>query len=271
MLVESQERYDSLYETLGESVCSWLGVVAVPEGFELSVVIPVYNEVDTIVDVIRRVQEVSIPTEIIVVDDASSDGTGDLLEERQDELGIKLYRHEENRGKGAGLRTGFQHATGDAVIVQDADFEYDPRDYPKLLEPLLDGRADVVFGSRFAGRAHRVLYFWHSIGNQILTLASNAFTNLNLTDMETGYKLFKREVIQKIAPTLRESRFGIEPEMTAKVAALPGIRIYEVPISYSGRTYAEGKKIGWRDGVSAFRCIVKYGLMRPKKLLRVVE
>ena len=176
--------------------------------------------------------------------------------------GGRIFRQEPNQGKGAALKVGFQKATGDAVIVQDADLEYDPADYRKLLQPIVEDQADVVFGSRFIGERHRVLYFWHSIGNKLLTLLSNAFTNLNLTDMETGYKLFRREVIQQIAPTLQESRFGIEPEMTAKVAKLPGVRIYELPISYAGRTYQEGKKITWRDGMSALRCILKYGLRK---------
>jgi glycosyltransferase involved in cell wall biosynthesis len=223
---------------------------------KLSVVIPVYNEAATIVGLIERVRAVDIPKEIIVVDDCSSDGTADVLRRLPAAPDLTLKFHPVNRGKGAALRTGFQAATGDVVIVQDADLEYDPEEYHKLLAPIVDGRADVVYGSRFAGgESHRVLYFWHSIGNRVLTLLSNAFTNLNLTDMETCYKMFKREIIQSLV--LEEDRFGFEPEVTAKLAKLR-CRIYEVGISYSGRTYEEGKKIGWRDGLRAIWCIVKY-------------
>ena len=260
MVATSEAEFDKLSAVLGEGNCRALGLVRLPADFVLSVVIPAFNESATIEDVIRRVREVPIRSEIVVVDDASTDGTGDLLEQNADNWGISLFRHEKNQGKGAALRTGFQHATGTAVIVQDADLEYDPFDYTRLVEPLLDGRADVVYGSRFIGETHRVLYFWHAAGNRFLTLLSNAFTNLNLTDMETCYKLFRREIIQQVAPTLQENRFGIEPEITAKVAALKDVRIYEMPISYHGRTYDQGKKIGWRDGVSAIRCIIKYGL-----------
>ncbi len=222
----------------------------------LSVVIPVYNEAATIARIIDRVRAVTIPKEIIVVDDCSTDGTGDVLRRLPPCPDLKTLFHPQNRGKGAALRTGFQAATGDVVVVQDADLEYDPQEYHKLLAPIADGRADVVYGSRFAGgECHRVLYFWHSIGNRVLTLLSNAFTNLNLTDMETCYKMFRREIIQSL--TLEEDRFGFEPEVTAKIARLR-CRIYEVGISYSGRTYEEGKKIGWRDGVRAIWCIVKY-------------
>lgn len=223
---------------------------------KLSVVIPVFNEAGTIASVIARVRSAAPEAEVIVVDDASSDGTVDAVAALLAHGAVRLERHPRNRGKGAALRTGFSAATGDVVITQDADLEYDPREYPKLLEPIRAGLADVVYGSRFAGgESHRVLYFWHYIGNRVLTLCSNAFTNLNLTDMETGYKAFRREVLQRIK--LQEDRFGVEPELTAKVAAL-GCRIYEVGISYAGRTYAEGKKIGWRDGISALWCILKY-------------
>jgi glycosyltransferase involved in cell wall biosynthesis len=229
----------------------------------LSIVIPVYNERATIEQILAVVSGVDlgpIEKEIICVDDCSRDGTHERLVELAPKFNLKVLRHEVNQGKGAALRTGFQSATGDLVIVQDADMEYDPHEYPKLLAPILEGKADVVFGSRFLGSgSHRVLYFWHSVGNKMLTLASNAVTNLNLTDMEVCYKVFKREIIQKI--TIEENRFGFEPEITAKVAKLrPQVRIHEVGISYSGRTYEEGKKIGWRDGVRAFWCIVKYGL-----------
>jgi glycosyltransferase involved in cell wall biosynthesis len=230
---------------------------------KLSVIVPVYNEVATVVPLIERVRRVPIEKEIIVVDDCSTDGTRDVLNGLPRLPNMVLLFHDSNRGKGAALRTGFAAATGDAVIVQDADLEYDPDEYSKLLGPILDGRADVVFGSRFAGgECHRVLYFWHSVGNRFLTLLSNAFTNLNLTDMETCYKMFRREIIQSL--TLEEDRFGFEPEVTAKIAAL-GCRVYEVGISYSGRTYEEGKKIGWRDGLRAIWCIVKY---RPRRIAR---
>jgi glycosyltransferase involved in cell wall biosynthesis len=226
---------------------------------KLSVVIPVYNEAATIASLIDRVRAVDIPKEIIVVDDCSKDGTADVLRGLPAATDLVLRFHPVNRGKGAALRTGFASATGDVVVVQDADLEYDPREYPKLLQPILDGRADVVFGSRFVGgECHRVLYFWHSIGNRVLTLLSNAFTNLNLTDMETCYKMFRREIIQSL--DLKEDRFGFEPEVTAKVAE-KRCRLYEVGISYDGRTYEEGKKIGWKDGVRAVWCIIKY---RPR-------
>jgi len=224
----------------------------------LSVVVPVYNEAATIISLIDRVRAVPLPLrkEIILVDDGSTDGTRDVLQRLSGTDGLRVLFHDRNRGKGAALRTGFTVATGDVVVVQDADLEYDPAEFTKLLAPILDGRADVVFGSRFAGgECHRVLYFWHSLGNRFLTLLSNAFTNLNLTDMETCYKMFRREVIQSIH--LQEERFGFEPEVTAKVAA-GGWRVYEVGISYAGRTYEEGKKIGWRDGVRAIWCILRY-------------
>ncbi len=224
---------------------------------KLSVVIPVYNEAETIEAIVDRVQAVPVDKEIILVDDCSKDGTRDKLPAiEKKHPNVRVLYHPVNQGKGAALRTGFAAAAGDLVIVQDADLEYDPQEYPKLMRPILDGKADVVFGSRFMGsEAHRVLYFWHSIGNRFLTLLSNMFTNLNLTDMETCYKLFRREIIQGIR--LEENRFGFEPEITAKVARLR-CRVYEVGISYAGRTYEEGKKIGWKDGMRAIWCILKY-------------
>jgi len=221
----------------------------------LSVVVPCFDEVATIETLLRRVLDSPWVAEVIVVDDGSTDGTVTAARSVVDER-IRIFEHGLNRGKGAALRTGFAAATADYVIVQDADLEYNPAEYPDLLGPLLAGDADVVYGSRFvSGRPHRVLYFWHSLGNRFLTLLSNAFTDLNLTDMETCYKAFRREVIQSIE--LREERFGFEPEVTAKIAARR-YRVYEVGISYTGRTYDDGKKIGWRDGVHAVGCIVRY-------------
>jgi glycosyltransferase involved in cell wall biosynthesis len=225
------------------------------------VVIPCYNEEATIQSLVNLVLDSKWVAEIIVVDDGSKDRSREILASI-DNAKVRVVLHDVNQGKGAALRTGFQHATSEYVIVQDADLEYDPSEYPLVLEPLLDDRADVVFGSRFlSGRPHRVLYFWHSLGNKFLTLMSNMFTDLNLTDMETCYKCFRREVIQSI--TIEEDRFGFEPEITAKLAK-SRVRIYEVGISYSGRTYDEGKKIGWRDGVRAVYCIVRYSKVGDK-------
>ena len=228
---------------------------------KLSVVIPCYNEVRTIRHIVDRVRAAPVAErEIIIVDDCSRDGTRDLLRTEIAPLVDKVLFHEVNQGKGAALRTGFRAATGDVVVVQDADLEYDPQDYPRLLQPILEGKADVVFGSRFqGGQPHRVVYFWHMVGNKVLTLLSNMATNINLTDMETCYKVFRREVLQQIE--IEENRFGFEPEITAKVARLVVV-IYEVGISYYGRTYAEGKKIGWRDGFRALWAIAKYNLLR---------
>ncbi len=231
---------------------------ALPTDYTLSVLIPVYNEVGTLLELLQRVREVEIKKEIILVDDGSTDGTIDLMRTQIEGrfVDVKVLYHDQNKGKGAAIRTAIGAATGDYLIVQDADLEYDPREYFNLLEPLLDGRADVVFGSRFlGGGAHRVHFFWHRIGNGLLTLLSNMLTNLNLTDMEVCYKVFRREVIQSIP--LRCNRFDFEPEITAKVAKRR-CRVYEVPISYSGRDYDEGKKIGWKDGVQAIWTILKY-------------
>jgi glycosyltransferase involved in cell wall biosynthesis len=264
---DDQERRELLLRILGESVCYQLGIYRIPDDLVLSVVIPVYNERNTIREILRRVQTVAVPKQIIVVDDCSTDGTRDVLQGlavEQPEL-IIVY-HDKNQGKGAALRTGFRHAAGQLVIVQDADLEYDPAQYPQLIQPLVEGKADVVYGSRFIGETHRVLYFWHSLANRFLTLLSNVFTNLNLTDMEVCYKVFRREIIQGI--TLKSDRFGFEPEVTAKVArfTMPPVdgrparkcRVYEMPVSYSGRDYREGKKIGWKDGVQALYCIIRY-------------
>ncbi len=222
---------------------------------KLSIVIPVYNERNTLDTLLARVEAVDYEKEILLVDDCSTDGTREIVESYQNKKGYKVLMQPQNRGKGAALRTGFAHASGDVIVVQDADLEYDPRDYGKLLEPILDGRADVVYGSRFLGGPHRVLFFWHYLGNMALTLLSNIMTNLNLTDMETCYKVFTRQVLNSI--DLKCNRFGFEPEFTSKVAR-EKFRIYEVPISYSGRDYSEGKKIGWKDGVAAIWFILRF-------------
>jgi glycosyltransferase involved in cell wall biosynthesis len=262
-------RRDELFRLLGEATCRRLGIYRLPDDLVLSVVIPVYNEKNTIREILRQVRAVPIPKQIILVDDCSKDGTRDILREMQEtETDLTIVFHEQNQGKGAALRTGFQHATGQLVIVQDADLEYDPSQYLQLVQPIIEGKADVVYGSRFIGESHRVLHFWHSQGNRLLTLLSNFFTDLNLTDMEVCYKVFRREVIQGI--TLKSDRFGFEPEVTAKVArfTVPAIenrpsrrcRVYEIPVSYNGRDYREGKHIGWKDGVQALYCIVRYAL-----------
>jgi len=222
---------------------------------KLSIVIPVYNESKTILEIIRRVKETPFEKEIIVVDDRSTDETVRLLKENSE--GIKILVHEKNRGKGAAVRTAIPHITGEIVIIQDADLEYNPDEYPHLLSPILDGVADVVYGSRFQGGTHRVLYFWHAIGNRIITTLSNMLTDLNLSDMETGYKVFRSEILKGIR--IESNRFGFEPEITAKIARA-GCRIYEVPISYWGRDYSEGKKIRWKDGLAAVYWILKYNL-----------
>lgn len=262
----TEEWFQSLNRLLGHSACRQLGFYAIPSDLVLSVVIPVYNEEHTVRDLIQRVCAVPINKELILVNDCSADGTQSVLEQVAEELrddsrnAVQLHRHEKNRGKGAALRTGFEHATGNVIVIQDADLEYDPAEYPRLLRPIVEDQADVVYGSRFLGdQPHRVLYYWHYLGNRFLTTLSNCFTNLNLTDMETCYKVFRREVLRDILPKLRQDRFGFEPEITARIARRR-FRVYEMSVSYFGRTYEQGKKIGWRDGVKALWCIVRYGL-----------
>ena len=222
---------------------------------KLSVIIPVFNEKNTLRTLLDRVRATPFDKEIIVIDDCSTDGTREILRELESESDLHILYHAVNKGKGAALRSGFANVTGDIVIIQDADLEYNPEEYEKLIKPIVDGIADVVYGSRFMGGPRRVLYFWHTVGNRLLTLLSNMMTNLNLTDMETCYKVFRRNVIDRI--TIKSDRFGVEPELTAKIARL-GVSVYEMPISYYGRKYSEGKKIGWKDGVSAFYSIIKF-------------
>jgi glycosyltransferase involved in cell wall biosynthesis len=255
------QRARALHHLLGEGPCRQLGIYPLPSDFTLSVVIPVFNERDFIEEIVGRVQAVPIPKEIIIVDDGSSDGTRAALERiGQSMANVRVVLHAVNQGKGAAVRTGLAFAKGDVVLVQDADLEYDPAEYPRLLQPIIENHADVVFGSRFIGERHRVLYFWHSVANRVLTTLSNMFTNLNLTDMETCYKVFRREVLADIR--LKSDRFGFEPEITAKIARhrSPKWRVYEIPISYSGRTYEEGKKIGLKDAINALYCIFRYWL-----------
>lgn len=264
----SQPWYEARRRWLGDASCRKLGIYTIPEDFLLSVVIPVFNEEETVRTLVDAVRAVPVRKEIVLIDDCSSDDTWAVLEAiaaddgDDSENAIKLTRHDRNRGKGAALRSGFALTGGDAIIVQDADLEYDPGEIPRLLQPIVEGKADVVFGSRFLGdQPHRVLYFWHYLGNKFLTALSNCFTNLNLTDMETCYKVFSREVLDTVLPTLQQNRFGFEPEVTAKVAR-NGFRAFEMSVSYSGRTYAQGKKIGMRDGFKALWCIVRYGLFK---------
>ncbi len=223
----------------------------------ISLIVPTYNEASTISQTLSFIQNIDLryPKQIIVVDDGSSDGTSDILKPASTTPDLLVISHPKNRGKGAAIRTALAHATGDIVVIQDADLEYDPRDIPRLIEPIVNGKADVVYGNRFHGEMHRVLYFWHYVGNVALTLASNMLTNLNLSDMEVGYKAFRRDILSRF--TIRSNRFGFEPEVTAKIAKT-GCRVYEVPISYYGRTYAEGKKITWKDGLAALWCLVRY-------------
>jgi glycosyltransferase involved in cell wall biosynthesis len=256
------ERLKILRHLLGDATCRHLGIFPLPAGFKLSVVIPVFNEARWVRDLIRRVMAVPMPKEVIVVDDGSTDGTREILRDLEAGDGLRVIYQPANRGKGSALREGFRHVTGDIVVVQDADLEYDPAEYPRLIQPIVENRADVVFGSRFIGDSHRVLYYWHYVANKVLTTLSNMLTNLNLTDMETCYKVFRREVLADIQ--IQSNRFGFEPEITAKVAkhVNPKWRVYEVAITYAGRTYEEGKKIGLRDAFTALFCILRYGLFK---------
>lgn len=260
--------YQMLERLLGAVACRQLGFYAIPSDLLLSVVIPIYNEEKTLREIVQRVRDVPINKEIVLVDDCSRDKSREIMQELaaevaddKDEMNhIVTAYHEKNQGKGAALRTGFEHVSGTVVIIQDADLEYDPAEYPRLLRPIVEEKADVVYGSRFLGdHPHRVLYFWHYLGNKFLTMLSNCFTNLNLTDMETCYKVFRRKVVDEVTPRLKQNRFGFEPEITARIARRR-YRIYEMSVSYSGRTYEQGKKIGWRDGVKALWCIVRYGI-----------
>lgn len=247
-----------LQQLLTPAVCRRLGVYPIPDSFLLSVVVPVYNEVETVASVVQRIREVPIPTEIILVDDGSTDGTRDILAEFEGQQRTTVLMHADNRGKGAAIRTGLAKATGEAVIIQDADLEYDPHEYPLLLLPILDDEADVVYGSRFSSPSRQVPRYWHSTVNRVITLLSNMSTNLKLTDVETCYKLVRREFMDRVLPTLKEDGFGIEIEMTAKLAKLSGVRFHEQPIRYAPRTHEQGKKITWRDGIRALWCIIKY-------------
>lgn len=266
---DDDARRNWIIDVLGEAYARRLGVFRIPPDLVLSVVVPVYNEIRFLPEILRRVRATPVRKQIILIDDCSTDGTREMLRGLQtSDPDLMILFHEQNQGKGAALRTGFQHATGDLVIVQDADLEYDPAQYPQLIEPIVDGSADVVFGSRFIGEKHRVLNYWHSLANKFLTHLSNMFTNLNLTDMEVCYKVFRREVIQGI--TLRSNRFGFEPEVTAKVARfrMPAVegrnparkcRVFEIPVSYDGRDFSEGKKIRpVKDGLQALWCILRY-------------
>lgn len=258
----SESRIAAVEQLLGAPLAAQLGVYRIPAGFRLSVVIPVYNEIKTLADVIARLRATELPLEIVIVDDGSRDGTRDLLATWQQDAAmmadLKIVLHEKNRGKGGALRTGFSQCTGDVVVVQDADNEYDPGDFRKLLQPIIEGRADVVYGSRFSNTDGVVHHYWHRAANQLITKLSNWRSGWALTDVETCYKMIRRELIQQLSATLRENGFGIEIELTQKLARLRDVRFYERPISYAGRSYAEGKKITWRDGLWALWCIARY-------------
>ena len=264
----SRDWYEYHVQRLGVAACHQLGIYEIPQGLLLTVVIPIFNEEATLERLVSSVARIPISKEIILIDDGSTDGTPEVIEalvealKDDSENEVRVQRLEKNSGKGSAVKAGFLMARGDIVLIQDADQEYDPREYPRLIQPIVDGKADVVFGSRFLGdQPHRVLYYWHYLGNKCLTLLSNCCTNLNLTDMETCYKVFSKSALDQFASKLTQKRFGIEPEITARVAHLK-LRVYEIAISYSGRTYAEGKKIGWRDGIWAIYCILRYRLFR---------
>lgn len=251
-------RIESMEQVLTPAVCRRLGIYQLPHDFLLSVLIPAYNEAKTIETLINRVRNSGLPCEIIVVDDGSTDGTDEVLNQLRGDPRLKIFRHASNQGKGAALRTGFAHVSGKVVIVQDADLEYDPGEYRRLIQPIVEDRADVVYGSRFSGNDRPVRPFWHQNLNRLITLLSNLFTNLKLTDVETGYKAIRRELIDQMAATLRENGFGVELEITARLARRGGVRFFELPISYAPRGYAEGKKIRWRDALRALWCVVRY-------------
>jgi glycosyltransferase involved in cell wall biosynthesis len=262
----SAQWYEVQKSQMGAAACQHVGFYVIPDDIRLSVVIPVYNEEKTLREIVDRVKAVPVRKELVMVDDCSRDSSREILKQLESEAAhddfnrVRVIFHDVNQGKGAALRTGFKNVEGDIIVIQDADLEYDPAEYPSLLKPIIEGRADVVYGSRFLGdKAHRVLYYWHYVGNRFLTMLSNWFTNLNLTDMETCYKVFRREVVDELTPRLKQNRFGFEPEVTARIARRR-YRVFETSVSYSGRTYAEGKKIGWKDGVQALWCIVRFGL-----------
>jgi glycosyltransferase involved in cell wall biosynthesis len=253
-----ERRLAILERLLGPDACRELGFYRLPDEFVLSVVIPVFNEAATIETVIERVRNCGVPCQVILVDDGSTDGTRDILDCHRGEPDLTIIFHNHNRGKGGAIRTGLEQVTGAAVVIQDADLEYDPTEFRRLAQPIVEGRADVVYGSRFSGKDRPARGYWHQLMNQTITFLSNLRTNLSLTDVETCYKMIRREVIQEIAPQLREERFGIEIELTARLARKPGVRFFERPIRYAGRSYSQGKKITWRDGVAALWCILRY-------------